>query len=396
MRLNPAIQPQDPANPSSGLRSSLRIGIDGEALRWPLYGVGRYVYNLCRELEDLLPSARFFAYSRLPADRLQVPSGRWVVRSEPVPTLRRLPSFLWLKTRGRALCETDRLDFFWANRTLHPRLAQSVRTVCTVHDLNHLLVPETMQAATLWSHRLWFERDLSLAESVLTNSRGTADRVRELLKRPVREIVPPGLDASYQPPNLEPPSATSAELSARNIASPYLLSVATHEPRKNIHALVEAFIDLKRNGALPGYRLVLVGASGWKNERLDRALREGAGFGVVTTGYVPEKMLPALYAGAEAFVFPSLYEGFGMPVLEARACGTRVLTSDSPELREAAGPHATFVNPTPGGIRDGILRALALPRPEEADLCHEYSWKRSATRLANVFVREVAAMESVA
>ena len=391
-----AIPHQEPASPSSGWRTSLRIGIDGEALRWPLYGVGRYVFNLCRELEELLPTARFFAYSRLPAERLQLPSARWVVRSETVPTLRRLPSFVWLKTRGRALCETDRLDFFWANRTLHPRLSRGVRTVCTVHDLNHLLVPETMQTATLWSHRLWFERDLSLAESVLTNSRGTAERVRELLKRPVHDIVPPGLDVSYHPDNLEQPSATSAELSARNIAAPYLLSVATHEPRKNIHALVQAFIDLKRNGALSGYRLVLVGASGWKNERLDHALREGAGFGVVTTGYVPEKMLPALYAGAEAFVFPSLYEGFGMPVLEARACGTRVLTSDSPELREAAGPRATFVNPTPDGIRDGILRALAGPRPAEANLCHEYSWKRSATRLANIFAGQVESEERVA
>lgn len=394
--MNSSIHSPAPRKPLAGSRKALRIGIDGEALRFPLYGVGRYVYNLCRELDALLPTARFFAYSRLPAERLQLPSSRWVVRSETSPLLRRLPSFLWLKTRGRRLCETDELDFFWANRTLHPRLTRAVQTVCTVHDLNHLLVPETMQAATLWSHRLWFERDLSLAAHVLTNSCGTAERVRGLLKQAVRDIIPPGLDAAYQPQNLDEQRASLAELSLPDIAAPYLLSVATHEPRKNIHALVRAFIDLKQAGSLPGFRLVLVGAAGWKNHRLQRALREGAGFGVVTTGYVPEKLLPGLYAGAEAFVFPSLYEGFGMPVLEARACGTRVLTSDSPELREAAGPHATYVTPTPEGIREGILHALSAPRRSETDLYQQYSWKRSALRLASVFQPETAkALEAV-
>ena len=80
-----------------------------------------------------------------------------------------------------------------------------------------------------------------------------------------------------------------------------------------------------------------------------------------------------------------------MPVLEARACGTRVLTSDSPELREAAGPHATFVEPSAEGIRAGILRALAAPRSPERDLDQHYSWKRSATRLADIFTQDDSA-----
>lgn len=349
------------------------------------------MFHLCRELEELLPHAQFFAYSRLPRERLELPSPRWTLRSEANPSFSRLPSFVWLKTRGRALCERDQLDYFWANRTLHPRLSRPVRTVCTVHDLNHLLVPETMQAPTLWSHRLWFERDLRLAQHVVTNSKGTAERVRALLRKPVREVVPPGLDASYRPQTAEQQRAAYAELSARQIAAPYLLSVATQEPRKNIHALVEAFVALKRAGSLANYKLVLVGATGWKNQKLDRALRAGAPFGVVTAGYMPQELLPALYAGAEAFVFPSLYEGFGMPVLEARACGTRVLTSDSPELREAAGPHATFVEPSAEGIRAGILRALAAPRSPERDLDQHYSWKRSATRLADIFTQDDSA-----
>ncbi|MGC4089026.1 MAG: glycosyltransferase family 1 protein [Polyangiaceae bacterium] len=363
----------------------MRIGIDGEALRTPLSGIGGYVYHLCRELESLLPDAQFFAYSRLPAERVQLPSARWTLRSEASGWHRRLPSFVWLKTRGRALCEADRLHYFWANRTLHPRLGRSVRTLCTVHDLNHLLVPETMQKATLWSHRLWFEGDLSLAHQILANSRGTAERVHQLLRKPVHDVISPGLSHSYRPQTSQQLAHAEQRLAARGVTAPYLLSVATHEPRKNIRALVDAFIALKRDGELVNHRLVLVGPSGWKNRALAHAIEAGRPHGVVVTGYLPSELLPALYAGAEAFVFPSLYEGFGMPVLEARACGTRVLVSDSPELREAAGPHATLIEPTPRGIRAGLLRVLAAPRARETELSELYSWRHAASRLARSF-----------
>src|ERR1700731_3989955 len=125
--------------------TSLLIGIDGDALRSPLSGVGQYIFNLARQLDELLPEASFIAYSRLPEGSVHLPSARWRLRSEPLAAFRRLPSFVWLKTRCRAMCASDGLDVFWAGRTLHPRLGADVRTVCSVHDLNHLVVPETMQ-----------------------------------------------------------------------------------------------------------------------------------------------------------------------------------------------------------------------------------------------------------
>lgn len=120
--------------------TSLRIGIDGDALRAPLSGVGYYIFNLCRELDALLPEALFIAYSRLPATAVLLPSPRWQLRTEPLAALRRLPSFVWLKTRCRAMCTADRVDVFWAGRTLHPRLNGGVHTVCSVHDLNLSLI----------------------------------------------------------------------------------------------------------------------------------------------------------------------------------------------------------------------------------------------------------------
>jgi glycosyltransferase involved in cell wall biosynthesis len=102
-------------------------------------------------------------------------------------------------------------------------------------------------------------------------------------------------------------------------------------------------------------------------------------------GYVPDRLLPTLYANAEMFVMPSVYEGFGMPVLEARACGARVVVSDTPELREAGGPHAVAVEPTKAGIREGIRRALRSPRIREVSLAREHSWSQAAAQLLAVF-----------
>lgn len=367
---------------SSSTSEALRIGIDGEALRTPLSGVGQYVLQLCRELEILLPNAQLFAYARLPAERLALPSPRWTLRREQRAALRRLPSFLWLKTRGARLARRDGLDVFWAGRTLHPRLAPPVRTVCTVHDLNHLVVPDTMEPSTRWSHRLWLRGDVACADCVLANSEGTARRVRSLLRLPVHGVVPPGLSEAYRPSAPDERAAALIALAGLGITPPYLLSVATLEPRKNVDLLFRAFVDLKRRGELADYRLVLVGARGWRNQALARELRDARGEGVVLAGFVPETLMPALYAQAQALVCASRYEGFGMPVLEARACGTRVLIADTPELREAGGAHAIVCEPSFDGLREGLRQAVALPSLVEPGLLERSSWRRRAALLA--------------
>jgi glycosyltransferase involved in cell wall biosynthesis len=359
--------------------TSLRIGIDGDALRAPLSGVGYYIFNLCRELDALLPEALFIAYSRLPAAAVLLPSPRWQLRSEPVVALRRLPSFVWLKTRCRAMCASDRIDVFWAGRTLHPRLAEGVRTVCTVHDLNHLVVPETMRFHSRWSDRLWFRGDILAADCVLANSCGTAERIRTMLGAKVRGVVLPGVTPQFHPSDAAREMEIPENLSRLGVKQPYLLSVATAEPRKNLDAVLHAYIGLKRAGKLSGHQLVLAGPTGWKNRALRQRLDEARVHGLVLAGYVPDELMPILYTEADALVFPSLYEGFGMPVLEARACGTRVVTTDSPELREAGDEYVIYVQPTLEGIKAGIQRAIGLPKPPPA---LGRTWKESARILA--------------
>jgi glycosyltransferase involved in cell wall biosynthesis len=359
--------------------TSLRIGIDGDALRTPLSGVGYYIFNLCRELDALMPEASFVAYSRLSAAGVQLPSSRWRLRTEPVAAFRRLPSFVWLKTRCPAMCTSDNVEVFWAGRTLHPRLNGGVRTVCTVHDLNHLVVPETMQFQARWSNRLWFRGDLQAADCVLANSRGTAERIRKMVGVEVSDVVLPGVTPQFRISPSAGEVTIPEKLSRLGVRRPYLLAVATPEPRKNLDAVLRAYIELKSDGKLGEHQLVLAGPTGWKNQALNQRLAAARVHRVVLAGYVPDDLMPILYAGADALVFPSLYEGFGMPVLEARSCGARVVTTDISELREAGDEYVTYVQPTVEGIKAGILRAIDLPKPPAAA---GRSWNEAAGVLA--------------
>ena len=363
------------------------IGIDGDALRKPLSGVGQYVFNLCRELDELLPRAHFFVYTRLAPEQIALPSERWTVRREGVALLRKLPSFIWLKTRGARLARRDRLDVFWAGRTIHPGRGSAQRIAATVHDLNHHLVPGTMEPATRYSHFAWFDRDVRSADIVMANSRGTSDRLSHWVGRSADQVIYPGVRSDFSP--LDDATRQRAEdiLRPLGIVPPYILAVSTLEPRKNIGALVEAYINLRRRGALEQHKLVLVGARGWQNQSLAKTIEANAALGIVLPGYVPDDMMPGVFSLADVLVMPSLYEGFGMPVLEARAVGTPVIVSDIPELREAAGGQARALATTAAEIETALLQhLLPPPGPLRAVQGEIQSWRSSATLMSQLLV----------
>jgi glycosyltransferase involved in cell wall biosynthesis len=289
---------------------------------------------------------------------------------------------LWLTLLAGRLCRRDSLDIFWGAVTLLPILGQQVRAISTLHDLNHMVVPSTMRASDLWGRRLLYRRSLARANEIIANSRGTADRMRSAYGRTAAAIVRPGVSRRFTPQSRE---IVAACLSKYGLRRPYLLAVGTREPRKNFETLVATYLKMKSDGLLRTHSLAMAGSRGWKDKRLRALLKCGKSQGVTILDYVDQNDLPALYSGAETMIFPSLYEGFGIPVLEARACGTRVVTTDIPELREAGGDEAIYVAPTPSGIREGIRAALdcaALPPP-----CREAmpSWKAGAATLAKVF-----------
>jgi len=189
------------------------------------------------------------------------------------------------------------------------------------------------------------------------------------------------VDEAFSP---APAAAIEACLARHSLKRPYLLAVGTWEPRKNLELLIETVRDMKQEGLFPVHRLALVGRSGWKNSRLADLVARHSDW-VLPLGYVPDEEMPALYSAAEAFVFPSIYEGFGMPVLEARACGTPVVTTDIPELREAGGEDAIYIQPTASGLREGLLRVLQNPPGRRGRPTSLPTWEEGARTLATVF-----------
>jgi glycosyltransferase involved in cell wall biosynthesis len=356
----------------------MKIGFDAKALVGKRTGIGNYIWNLLDEMAKIMPEAEFIAYC---PDGF-IPSLPKNIQHSLIRSNQALPlmsGYLWLKWRSSALIRKDNINVFWATRTLYPsQLIGEIPIVTTVYDLNHLICPETMPFINMLAHKLYFKHDVVNATKVVSISLGTAEKVNKLLNCNVDAIVVPGTGIEYSPR-----SATQI-LAVRhkyNLSKPYLLFIGTLEPRKNLSTLLDAFKIISNSG-FPNLNLVLVGQKGWKNKQLQNQLNQKID-GILELGYVPNEDLAAIYSGAEVFVLPSLYEGYGMPAAEARACGARVVASDIPELREAGGAESIYINPlSVDDLAQGILRALSSEKPFAKD---GVSWKAGAIDMIKIF-----------
>ena len=235
----------------------------------------------------------------------------------------------------------------------------STKSIVTVHDLTFILYPKTMTKISRFYWSFFMKRGIKTAKRIIAVSKNTKDDLIKYYNIPEEKvkIIPEALTRNF-----------SASLMAGNFQSikgryalpeKYLLYVGTLEPRKNIKRLLQAFRKAKNNKKFR-HKLVIVGKKGWlfseifetvKNLRLEND--------VVFAGFVPDEDLPGIYSGAEIFVFPSLYEGFGLPLLEAMSYGVPVLTSNSSSLPEVVGDAGILVNPEDtDDIANGILRLV--------------------------------------
>ncbi len=357
--------------------SHIRIGVDGRYQGGPLTGVPRYIHELSLELDRQMPNAEFLLYAQKP-EGISLPSARWTLRCEQDPRYATLKPNLWLKLRLGRMLRADQPDVFWAAAGLRAGLAGGVPQVLTVHDFTFRLHPETMSRANLWAHRLFLARDLRLAQRVVANSEGTRRRMAAYYSRSADAVIRPDAAARFRPAG----SMERADVCRRyGLAAPFLLAVSTLEPRKNFTALIEAFLLLKRAGQLPDHELILIGRKGWRDTRLSQQIAEHEGRSIRSLGFVPDDDLPALYSACDIFCMPSIYEGFGMPVLEARRCGARVVATDLDELREAGGDETRYCQPDAASIAMAIRDVLGRPAP--LPLPHVDGWKAGAKKLAS-------------
>jgi glycosyltransferase involved in cell wall biosynthesis len=263
-----------------------------------------------------------------------------------------------------------------------PELGLRVPSVVTVHDVLPLAEPEHFSQLILRRYELLARTAVRGASLVLTGSRHSAGEISAKLgvaEERIR-VTPYGVEDHFRPVAREP-----RWLRERfRIAGPYVLLVGTLEPRKNLAGAVRAFGEVHRQ--CPGHTLVIAGGAGWKSSAFEHVL--GASEApVVRTGYVSDEDLVRLYSGADCFVFPSLSEGFGFPVLEAMACGAPVVSSDRTSLPELVGNAGLLVDPeSPEQIAVQVVRVLGDPdlrarlREQGLQRAASFTWSECATR----------------
>ena len=376
------------------MTAPLRVALDALPLQVRSAGIAAYVRELTRALAALDASAalRLFGMS-WPAPRPADADGRAWPAGVDVVTSPTYPLVMGFGALPRLLaCESavGDIDVFHATAYAIPR-ARRVPVVVTVHDLTLLRHPELGTPALRRSVQRGAAR-IGDARLVIADSHATRGDLLALTaaRAEAIRVVPLGVGAAFRP---QPADAARAQVAARfDVAEPYLLHVGTLEPRKNLPLLIDACARLRRAGRL-AHRLVLAGAPGWGAAAVAEAIaRHGAESFVVRLGRVDDADLPSLYAGAAAVVVPSRNEGFGLPLLEAMACGAPALAAAAGALPEVAGDAALLIDPSePDAWADAIARVLSDPdlaarlRAAGPVRAAPFTWTRCARETLTVY-----------
>jgi len=344
----------------------VRIVVDVAPLSHPRTGVGNYIRGSLvglaavggHELVAFAPASA--------AGRRQIEGALAGVDAErrlPVLPAAHAVRTLWSRA-GFPPAEwvAGRFDVLHFSDWMFPPQRSGLRSTM-IHDLVPLHHPEWVHPRTRRMHGAKYRHAARSCDVVMVNSRFTADDVERTLGVPAERIhvAHPGLEAHFR-----------ADGERSDLGRPYILTVATLEPRKNLQTLVDAYAQLEELDLA----LAVVGAAGWGAQpSLDRP-------GVVRLGYTQPEELAALYRGAAVVVYPSLFEGFGMPIVEAMACGVPVVASAHPSLDEASGDAAVRADPRDPGalaqaIRDALVQATALVERGRAHAAR-FTWEANA------------------
>ncbi len=366
----------------------MRIGIDARLAFGDSTGLGTFSRRLVDALARYDAGNEYVLYVDRPPPSVDLPEN---FRVEVVPGQSRIA---WTNLRLPRVLERDRIDLYHAVANFELPLRFRGLRVLTVHDLVPLHFPETVP----WKHRLFFRSftgpALRAANRIVAVSQHTRDDVIAAYGVPPHaiEVLPNWVTDAFRP-RASAPNGRNAAPRARasyGLGDDYFVFVGVREPKKNLDRLLEAFALLATRSSHP-CQLAVVGPGGWQTEGLEaRVGALGIRDRVVLTGRVPEQALIELLQDARALVFPSLTEGFGLPVLEAMACGTAVITSRAGALPEVAGDAALLVDPLDvGDIATAMQRLL-----EDAPLARELGAR--GVRRAERWSAEAAARRWVA
>jgi glycosyltransferase involved in cell wall biosynthesis len=369
----------------------MNIGIDAHMLGHNETGNETYILELARALAKRDSGDTFILYLESPdalppeiATASQVRVVRYIARSG----VRRL---LWELPQRAA---QDRLDVLHLSYNAPPRMPASCALVVTIHDISFEHFPEFFSPQLRAFLKFSVPRSAHAAHQVITDTEDAKNHLMQTYGLAGEKITVTHYAAGAQFRRIEDPALLEGVRAKYNTGEPFILAVGNLQPRKNWTRLIRSFLQAKRAARLP-HKLVIVGQRLWRDAAILEAAHDDPD-AVILTGYVPAEDLPLLYNAAQMFAYPSLYEGFGLPVVEAMACGTPVITSNVSCMPEIAGDAALLVNPYHEAEIAAALVRLASDAEYRAELgalglarARAFAWERTAQQTLEVYHRAI-------
>lgn len=363
----------------------MRIGIDIKCLRTNNSGIGRYTRSLLDALQSLDDTNEYVLFSPSPVD-YPIENPNW--HSVVVPT--RLPGILWQQMVLPKALRQENIDVIWGPEQTIPvtglkkKESKNISSVLTIHDFVYRRFPKTMRKSVLWITRTFGSRSIHKATAIVPVSDFTKEELFHFypdLNKEKVEVVHCAVNQASENAEEQPTRQTNRQKQ--------LLFVGSMEPRKNLSRLIRALEILKDKGmTVP---LVLTGPKGWKNQTFKDLLdKSSIATQISHKGFVSDSELRDLYKHSSAVVFPSLYEGFGLPALEAIRFGTPVLTSKGTVMESILGNCGLYFDATSpesiaNVIEDFWTNEPQVPQDTQKALLEKYTWAKSAKKLIDVF-----------
>jgi glycosyltransferase involved in cell wall biosynthesis len=373
----------------------MRVGFDGLPLTSPKTGVGHYTYELARALAAREPSSQF---------ELIYPSTYPPIKLTKEDEEVRLPANLklnrvrvgslgrhWWSAGLPLYLRRSKLELFHGTNYDIP-LWRRCANVLTIHDLSHLLHPETHEKRSVKRAHRRLPVMTRTADAIITPTESVRREVCELLSVNSEKVsaIPEAARACFRPLTF---AETGDVRSRLGIGDNFLLAVGTLEPRKNLAVLVAAFADVTRARPQSNEQLVIAGGRGWLSGPLFKAIEKSpVQDRIVLTDYLHDDDLRALYSSCRAFIYPSICEGFGLPPLEAMACGAPVIASRIPAIEETTGGAALLFDPKSSGeLTQRLLELLGNENTRREfstagqRRATEFSWENTARLTWDVY-----------
>ena len=383
----------------SDVLHNVRLGINAIPILSPMAGVGRYTYHLIHQLQQILPQQPWLFYGTSWEREIRTaaaPGARGlkdaIKRFLPRPEL--LLRFMG-QLRFSAGMNKHGIDLYHEPAFMAYRFRGP--SVVTIHDISWVRHPETHPLERVREMNRVMPGVVKHASQIVVDSEFVRQEVMSYYGVPAERVttVLLGVSSEFQPVDATRCTSVLSEFGLTH--GEYILAVGTLEPRKNLSTVLAAYTRLPQ-AFRQRYPLVVAGMNGWRMEVLSSSLQAMIARGEVRlTGYVPQSHLPALYTGARAFVYPSLYEGFGLPPLEAMACGTPVIVSKRTSLPEVVGDAGLLVEPL-----DDRTIALCMQQLVEDDVLHaklatagrlraqQFTWQKFALEMMAVYRKALA------